>query len=58
MQCYCMFNTVLGIEVEHLFCTYLSYVKHNFEILQASAAGQINMTSNNMVTHIFIGQAS
>lgn len=58
MQCYCMFHTVLGIEVEHLFCICLSYVKHNFEILKASAAGQINTTSNNMVTHIFIGQAS
>lgn len=58
MQCHFMFNTVLGIEVEHLFCVYLSCVTCNFEILKASAAGQINMTSNNMVTHIFIGQAS
>lgn len=57
MHCYCIFKTVLGIEVENLFCIYLS-LKHNFEILKANAAGQINMTSNKMVTHIFIGQAS
>lgn len=48
----------LFLEVENVFCIYLSYLKYNSEIFKTCAAGQINITSNKMVTYIFICQAS